>query len=156
MVILVLHVDEVDDDQTAQVSEAHLPTNLHRRLDVRLQNEILAILAVTLVTPRIDVNRDEGFGLLHDDFSSGRQKHASHEGLLDLPLHVKPLENRNLLVEMTYLGLGFGGYPLNRFDQAVVIVLIVNLHAIDVISKKIPGSQSDQIRLFVKKGRAVL
>ena len=41
LVILVLHVDEVDDDQTAQVSEAHLPTNLHRRLDVRLQNEIL-------------------------------------------------------------------------------------------------------------------
>ena len=36
------------------------------------------------------------------------------------------------------------GDPLDRLDQPVVIVLLVDLHAIDVVGEKIPCRQSDQ------------
>ena len=156
LITFVLHVDEVDDDQSTQVAKAHLAGDFHSRFHVGLQNEIFSILAVTLVTAGVDVDGNQGFRFLHYDLPTGRQKHATHEGLFDLAFHVKPFEDRYLLVEKGDLGFGLGRDPLDRLDQPVVIVLLVDLHPIDVVGKKIPCRQSDQIRFLVKEGRTLL
>ncbi len=156
LITFVLHVDEVDDDQSTQVAKAHLAGDFHGRFHVGLQNEVFSILTVTLVTTCVDVDRNQGFRFLHHDLATGRQKHSTHEGLFDLTFHVETFEDRYFLVEKGNLGFGLGRNPLDRLDQPVVIVLLVDLHPIDFVGEKIPCSQSDQIRFLVKEGRTLL
>ena len=103
LVSLVLHVDKIDDHQATQVAKSHLASHFYARLDVGLKDEILAVLAVYFVTTGVDVYGDKGLGLLDHDFSTRGKGHLAHEGLLDLALHAKTLEDRDFLGEMVNL-----------------------------------------------------
>ena len=62
-VIGLLHVDEIDDDDAAEIPEAKLPDNLDRRLEVeRVDRFFQRLLADEL--PGVDVDRDQRFGLI--------------------------------------------------------------------------------------------
>ena len=62
---LLLHVDEVDDDDPADVPEAELPGHLTGGLHVGLENGLVRILP-TRVAARVHVDGDQGFRLLDD------------------------------------------------------------------------------------------
>ena len=66
---LRLHVDEVADDDAADVAQAELPRDLARRLDVRLEDRLLRIL-LARVAARVHVDRDERLGRLDDQVAA--------------------------------------------------------------------------------------
>ena len=140
LITFVLHVDEVDDDQSTQVAKAHLAGDFHSRFHVGLQNEIFSILAVTLVTAGVDVDGNQGFRFLHYDLSTRRQHHSPHKGLLNLSLDIESLENRNLLIEKANLRIRFAVNPSNCIKETIMILFLIHLNPIDIIGKKISRS----------------
>lgn len=59
------HVDQVVDDQPAQVAEAELPADLVDGLEVGLEGVGLGVAGGAALA-RVDIDRDEGLGLLDD------------------------------------------------------------------------------------------
>ena len=60
------HVDEVDDDQAAEVADTQLPGDLVRCLQVRIQGGRLDIAALGGAR-RVNVDRNERFGVIDHD-----------------------------------------------------------------------------------------
>src|SRR6185312_2776526 len=94
---LRLHVDEVADDDAAQIAKSSLTSDLASRLEVRPQNRLLRILLAGIAAG-IDVDGDERFGLLDDQVTARGQVAAALEEIAQLLLDVRMIEERNLLL----------------------------------------------------------
>ena len=92
---LRLHVDEVADDDAAEVAQPQLARDLARRLHVRLEDRLLRILLAG-VAARVHVDRDQRFGRLDDQVAAGRQIAATLEEVAQLLLDVRLVEQRDL------------------------------------------------------------
>ena len=79
----VLHVDEVDDDDPADVAQPQLAHDLVGRLEVRLQDRVLEVLA-SGEAARVHVDGGERLGLVDGDVAAGRQPHDALEHGVDL------------------------------------------------------------------------
>src|SRR5262249_15624429 len=88
-VLLLLHVDQVEDDDAAQIARGDLADALLPRFGVLLDARSLepARRLLADVAPRVDVDRDERLGLVDDDRPAGLEPHFALEGLVDLGLH---------------------------------------------------------------------
>jgi hypothetical protein len=69
------HVDEVDDDQAAQVAQAQLAGDLVGRLQVGVERGLLDVAALGGAR-RVDVDGDQRLGVVDDDGAAGGQAHA--------------------------------------------------------------------------------
>ena len=82
-----LHVDEVDDDDAADVAQAQLAGDLLGRLEVVAVDRLLeARLAHVLA--RVHVDDRERLGVLDDERAARRQPHLAVEGLVELLVDV--------------------------------------------------------------------
>ena len=70
------HVNEVDDDDAAEVAQADLTRDFRNGFEVRLVRDLFEVEAVGARAPRVDVDRDQRFGLIEDDRAAGRQLDA--------------------------------------------------------------------------------
>ena len=66
------HVDEIDHDQSAQVTQPQLPRNLIGRLQIGVQRGLFDVRA-TRGAGRVHVDRYHCFGMVDDDGAAGRQ-----------------------------------------------------------------------------------
>ena len=65
LVLARRHVDEVDDDQAAEVTQAQLTCNLVGRLQIGVEGGFLDVAALG-GSRRVDVDRGEGLGVVDD------------------------------------------------------------------------------------------
>src|SRR5215469_13746805 len=75
---LVAHVDEVDDDDAAEISQPQLPRDAHRRLEIRAEDGLHEV-AVADVRPGVDIDRGHGLGLIDHQVSARLQRHLAIE-----------------------------------------------------------------------------
>ena len=73
------HVDEVDDDETAQVANAQLARNFVGGLEVGVQRRGLDVSALR-GAGRVDIDRDERFRVVDHDAAARRQADRVREG----------------------------------------------------------------------------
>ena len=92
-VLFLFHVDEVDDDDAAQVAQAQLACDGNRGFEVRAVDGLLEI-AMPDVRARVDVDRRERFGLVDDQVATRFQRHFAIEGTLDLLFDAVQVEDR--------------------------------------------------------------
>ena len=152
----LLHVDEIHDDQAAEVAQPNLPRDFGGRFEVHGIDDIFLVAATVLVRARVDVDRDERLGFVDDDLAAGRQGHLALAGLLDLALDVEPLEDRDaVLVERDLAGAALGNLG-DQFLSALVVVLAVDQHAVDFLGEKITDGALDEIGFLIKTGRRTL
>src|SRR5262249_59028962 len=74
VVALLVHVDEIDDDQPGKVPQPKLARDFLGGLEIGLERGILDMMLAG-GAPRIDVDRDEGLGLVDDEITAGAQLH---------------------------------------------------------------------------------
>ena len=68
-----LHVDQVEDDQPADVAEAELVGDLVDGLEVGLERRLFQVLAALAdEAPGVDVDRRERLGLIDDQRAAAR------------------------------------------------------------------------------------
>ena len=90
---LVLHVDEVVDDHAAQVAQPELPGDLAGGLQVGLVGGLLGVVA-DAERAAVDVDRDQGLGLLDDQRAAAGQRNLLVLELLHLLLDLEVVEDR--------------------------------------------------------------
>ena len=102
----LIHVDEVDDDDAAQVAQPNLPHDLLDRIDVGLDDRVFQTRRLAHVLAGVDVDRYQRFGLVDDDVAAALQPDFRLERLVDLVLDAELLEQRR-----------FFGVELDPLDQ---------------------------------------
>ena len=90
---LVLHVDEVVDDDSAEVAQPKVPRDFVHGLHVRPERRLLEVFLVPVLA-RVDVDRDERLGLVDDDRAAALQVDLPLEDALDLVLDLARVEQR--------------------------------------------------------------
>ena len=92
-----LHVDEVDDDDPADVAEPELAGDLLGRLEVVAEDRLLEVGAADVLAG-VDVDHRERLGALDHERTARRQPHLAVERLHELLGDVEPLEDRQALL----------------------------------------------------------
>ena len=100
VVALLVHVDEVDHDQTGEVAQPELARDFLRRFDVGLERGVLDVMLSGRASG-VDVDRDQGLGLVDHDVAAGAQLHGRREHRVELALDAVAREDRlGILVEL--------------------------------------------------------
>src|SRR5512146_2943838 len=90
---LARHVDEVDDDDPADVAQAQLLDHFLDRLEVGPQHG-LVLVGLADEAPGVDVDRGERFGLVENQVAARLEPDLAVERALDLRLDLEVIENR--------------------------------------------------------------
>ena len=102
-VLRVRHVDEVDDDDPADVAQAELADDFLDRLEVVLRDRVLEARARALrpradEAARVHVDDRERLGVVEDQVAARRQVDSARERGADLGVDAVGLEQRRLVV----------------------------------------------------------
>ena len=92
---VVLHVDEVDDDDAAEIAQAQLARDHVRRLEIGLEDGVVEA-APADEAAGVHVDGGERLGLVDDQVAARLQRHAPRERPLDLVLDAVEIEQRAL------------------------------------------------------------
>ena len=98
---LVIHVNEVQDDDASQIAQPQLPGNRLGRLQVGFENGVVKI-ASTYKSARVDVHRCQRFSLVNDQVPTRLEVDPPGEGPDDLLFDVGDVKKRALTAVMRY------------------------------------------------------
>src|SRR5262245_39066955 len=147
-VVRRFHVDEVDDDDTAQIAQPDLPDDLDARFQVDLEYGLLEV-PLTDVLAGVHVDRHERLGVVDDDVPAGLEPDPAAERALDVLLDAERLENRSGLrpvphpvTERRHQGFDIAGAPL-------VYLARVNDELVDLRREEIAHDAEGQIAFLV-------
>src|SRR5689334_8543579 len=88
LVALAFHIDEVDDNQAAEVAQAQLACNFIGSFKIGIKSGLLDI-ATFGGAAGVDVYRDQCFGMVDDYSAARRQAYFTRECSFDLMLDLK-------------------------------------------------------------------
>lgn len=95
LVLVALHVDEIDDDDAAQIAQPQLAGNGLRRFQIGFENGFFQIAAAD-VAAGVDVDSRHRFGLVEHQMAAGFEFDLAVQRLADLVLDVVNVEHRPL------------------------------------------------------------
>ena len=136
LILDVFHVDEIDHDQAAQVTQTELTRNFFRRFHIGFEGGFFDIGALGGAR-RVDVDRHQRFGMVDHNRPARRQLYAARERGFDLVFNLEAREQRHLVLvqlyapqgvghdvadELTRLFVNFVGIDQNFADFGVVII----------------------------------
>ena len=96
-VFALVHVDEVDDDDAAEIAQTDLPDDLRDGVEVGLDDGVFEASGFADELAGVDVDRDEGLGLVDDDGAAGLEPDLGAQRLVDLLGDAELFEERSLL-----------------------------------------------------------
>ena len=147
LVFAALHVDEIADDQSADIAQSELARNFIGRFQVRLQNGFLHI-AAAFVAACVYVDSDECLGFVDHDVAAAFEPHLSMKRVVDLLLHTVGFENRRCAIVKVNLIPGAPRNLADHFAHPVRCRAIVAKHFVDFFGQEIAHRPLDQIRFF--------
>src|SRR6267142_1369051 len=154
-VLPVLHVDQVEHDDAAEIAEADLPDDLLHGLEVGLDDGVLEPPAGLLAdeAPRVDVDCDERLGLVDDDRPARFEPHLAPERLVDLRLDAVLVEDRIRLRVQLHLRGEAGHDALNPLQHALMLRGVVDADRLEVFGQQISQQPADDALLLVEDRR---
>ncbi len=96
-VLTLVHVNEVDDNDAAEVAQPDLAHNFSDCIDVRLNDGVFQARRLSDKLAGVDVDRHQGFRLVDDDVPTALQPYFGFERLVDLVGNAELLEERSVL-----------------------------------------------------------
>ncbi|MNK87655.1 hypothetical protein D3C87_1075950 [compost metagenome] len=94
LMLFIFHVDEVDDDDPAQIAQAHLPGDRGGRFEIGLEDGFFEV-AMADESSGVHVDGGHGFRRIHHQIATGFQRHLAFEGFLDFVFDAIQVENRS-------------------------------------------------------------
>src|SRR5438105_3483237 len=157
-VLRVRHVDEVDDDDAADVAQTQLAHDLLHRLEVVLRDRVLeprarALRAGADEPAGVHVDDAERLRVLEDEVAPGGQVDAARERRADLGVDAVQLEEGRLLLvahhPLGHVRRGFLEIP----DDPLVGAVVVDERALEVAREEIARDAERQLGLLVDQLR---
>ncbi|CAL1691916.1 hypothetical protein MMB232_02071 [Brevundimonas subvibrioides] len=144
----LVHVDEVDDHQTGEVAQAQLAGGLDGGLAVGLEGRGLDVAFLGRAA-RVDVDGDQGLGLVDHQIAAGLQRHDRLVDLRQQLLDAVGGEQRlRPLIQVHLLGLRGHQHPheVARFLEALDAL---DLDAVEILVEHVAHGAADQVFFFV-------
>src|SRR5580658_274499 len=95
-ILALIHIDEVDDDDAAEIAQTNLAHDLRNRVEVGLDDGVFQARRLADIFAGVDVDRDQRFGLIDDDRAAGLEPHLGAQGFGNFVLNAEVLEQRRL------------------------------------------------------------
>ena len=153
MVLLRLHVDEIDDDETAQITQTQLTGNFVGRFQIRIERGGLDIRPARGAC-RVDVDRYERLGRVDHDGAARRQVHLVRMRRFDLILDLEAGEQGDRIFVKFQLAK-------RRRHEALHVLLCfvehfgaVDQDLSDLIRQVIPQGSDDRLRFLIDQERS--
>ena len=152
VVALLVHVDEVDDDQPGEVAQAELPRDLVGGLEIGLERGVLDMVLARRAAG-VDVDRDQRLGLVDHDVAAGLELHDRREHGVELALDAVAREQR------LAVAIGLHVLRMARHEHAhEVLGLAVGVVArdqdlVDVLVVEVADRALDQRAFLIDQGR---
>ena len=149
------HVDEVDDDDPADVAQPQLVDDLLGRLEVRPRDRVLqaGLLAAPDERAGVHVDDRQRLGVVDHQVAAAGQVDAPRDEAVDDLLDAVGLEQRlGLLVELDAvdeLGRGAG----EERDEALVLLLVVDDRALEVGGEDVAHDADREVGLLEDERR---
>ena len=146
------HVDEVADNDSADVAQADLACDLRRSFDVRLDDRIVEVLAAGEFT-RVDVDHRQRFGRLDDDRTSRGQLrgrlHQLGDFLVDMEVGEERRTGRIRLDPLDVLRT----QQAHEIPHAFGFIRIVDPDVLNLGSDEIARRLVHEVHVFVQERR---
>ena len=122
-VAALFHVDQIEDDNSAEIAQANLACDFFDCFHVRARNRVFqAGRAAPDKLAGVHVDRNQGLGLVDNQVTAGAQPHARLDGFVDFALHAIGLQDRFVtrieFDSLDHLGL----HPVHKLDDALILV----------------------------------
>src|SRR3989475_1321578 len=144
-------VDDVHDDDAADVPQPQLARYFARRLDVGLQDRALGVLLARVAT-RVHVDRGEGLGRLDDQVAPGRELHSWLEETADLRFDVVLVEQRGLGLVQLHPVEQVGVDLLQVLHHFSVQHLRIDEQRVDLVREEVASDAARERRLPLQQG----
>ena len=154
-VTALVHIDEVDDDDAAQIAQTHLAHDLLDGVDVRLHDGVFEASGFANVLSGVDVDRDQRLGLIDDDVATALQPDFRFERFVDF------LVEAELIIKRRLFGIKFdalhqpGLKAIRKSDNALVFLLGVNPDHGEVGTHLIAQDAFDYIEIVIDQSRSL-
>ncbi len=153
-VAVVFHVDEVDDDDAAQVAQADLPDDLVDRLHVGLDDGVFqAGRAFADVLAGVDVNGHQRLGVVDDNMTARLQPHLGAQGAVDFLLHAHLFEEGRLFGVELDAPDQFRLKVADKLHRLGVFLFIVDPDGLVVGGELVAQDAFDHVEVAVEQGR---
>ena len=150
-VVFAQHVDEVDDDDAAQVAQAQLARNGLRRLQVGLEDGFVEV-AGAHIAARVDVDRGQRLGLVDDEVAARLELHAPRQRPLDLGVDVVQVEDGALALVVLQLFDRGRGELLAETLERIELDQRVDADALHLLVDEVAQHALGQVQLLVQQG----
>jgi hypothetical protein len=152
LVLLRLHVDEVDDDQAAEVAQPQLTG------DLVAASRLVLSAVVSMSLPRgrarrVDVDRHQRLGRIDDDRAAGGQVDLVGVRRLDLVLDLEAREQRHAVLVQLQLAQARGHEALHVLLRSLNDFLVVDQDFADVVGEVVAQRADDGLRLLIDQER---
>src|SRR5262249_20462946 len=157
-VLLLFHVDEVADDDAAEIAKTELADDLLRRLEVRLDDRVLEPSARFLadVAAGIDIDCDERFRLVDHNRAARLEPHLALERVVDLLLDAVLVEDRIRLRVELHSRREVRHDALDELEHAAVFDVVVDANRLEFVREQIAGQLADESLPLIHHGRRAL
>ena len=150
------HVDEVDDDDPADVAEPELADDLVGGLDVDLRDRVLEpALALAGEAAGVDVHHRQCLGVVDDQVAAGGQIDPARQRRAERLLGAVTLEQvLGVRVHLDRIDQLRGG-PLEERGHPLELLLVVDLGAVELAAEDVAEDADRKIRLLEDQRRRV-
>ena len=152
VIALLVHVDEVDDDQAGEVPQSELPRDLLGGLQIGLERGVLDVMFAGRAAG-IDVDRYQRLGLVDHDVAAGPQLHGRREHRIELALDAHPREQRLAVAILPDRAHIRGHQHLHEIAGFLIAGFARDLDFVDFLVVEIAQRTLDQRALFIDQGR---
>ena len=152
LVARAVHVDEVDDNQTAGIADAQLACDLGGGFKIGIERGVFDVAALGRLR-RVDVDGGQRFSLVDDDRATGRQTHRALERILDLRFNLKARKQRHSVLIQLELAQIIRHHLLNELASVVVEFLVIDQDLADIIAQVVAQRADDELGFLINQER---
>ena len=152
LVLVRLHVDEVDDHQATEIAKAQLAADFFGSFQIGAEGGFLDATAAGALGG-VDVDGGERFGVVDHDRAAGGQLDGGFVRRLDLAFHLIAAEQRDVvLVELELVQVGRHG-RLHLLAGLLVGGRVIHPHLADVRAQVVAQRAQDDVVFLVDQER---
>src|SRR5690554_1222125 len=148
-VVGLLHIDEVDDDEAADIAEAELIADLLHRLEIRLKDRLGDVLSLSGEAARVDVDGGERLGLIDDQIAARGQRDLPRKGAADFIFDAELIEERLAALVERDIADTLWLKERHELADSLVLMWIVDDDLVDILREHIARRPEDDIGLFM-------
>ena len=152
-VLRLFHVNEVDHDQAAQITQTHLAGHFVGSFQVGAGGGFFDIATLD-GAGRVHVHRNQSFGVVDHNGAARRQLHRAGISRLDLMLDLEAAEQRGVIAVTLNTGSEFRHDMAHELLSLVVNVIGVDQDVADVVVEIVANGANHQARFLVNQERA--